>query len=158
MKKIKVSFDTWIQLLGMVGVLGGLVFVGLEMQQAQLIAEAGQQQNRTETIIAQISSYNEMGVDWHSIGLENNADYGNEFSIEEIASRNNFHQILTLYESDFFQFSQGLMPESVWIAKLDAIAYWKSQCNHREILNLRKQFFPQELVRIIDSLPEECSD
>ena len=52
MQKIKVSFDTWIQLLGMVGVLGGLVFVGLEMQQAQLIAEAGQQQNRTETIIA----------------------------------------------------------------------------------------------------------
>ena len=33
MKKVKVSFDTWIQLLGMLGVLGGLVFVGLEMQQ-----------------------------------------------------------------------------------------------------------------------------
>ena len=28
MNKVKVSFDTWIQLLGMVGVLGGLVFVG----------------------------------------------------------------------------------------------------------------------------------
>ena len=28
----KISVDTWIQLLGMVGVLGGLVFVGLEMQ------------------------------------------------------------------------------------------------------------------------------
>ena len=32
MKKIKISFDAWVQLLGMVGVLGGLVFVGLEMQ------------------------------------------------------------------------------------------------------------------------------
>ena len=31
MKRVKVSFDTWIQ-LGMTGVLGGLVFVGLEMQ------------------------------------------------------------------------------------------------------------------------------
>ena len=30
----KVSLDTWIQLLGMVGLLGGLVFVGLEMQQS----------------------------------------------------------------------------------------------------------------------------
>ena len=38
MKKVKVSFDTWVQLLGMVGVLGGLVFVGLEMQQTQKIA------------------------------------------------------------------------------------------------------------------------
>ena len=44
MKKVKVSFDTWIQLLGMLGVLGGLVFVGLEMQQSQTIALGAQQQ------------------------------------------------------------------------------------------------------------------
>ena len=37
-EKVKVSFDTWVQLLGMLGVLGGLVFVGLEMQQTQNIA------------------------------------------------------------------------------------------------------------------------
>ena len=48
MKKVKVSFDTWIQLLGMLGVLGGLVFVGLEMQQSQTIALGAQQQARTE--------------------------------------------------------------------------------------------------------------
>ena len=48
MKKIKVSFDTWIQLLGMVGVLGGLVFVGLEMQQSQTIAIAAQIQARNQ--------------------------------------------------------------------------------------------------------------
>ena len=29
MLKIKVSFDTWIQLLGLLSVLGGLVFVDL---------------------------------------------------------------------------------------------------------------------------------
>ena len=28
----KVSLDTWIQLLGMVGLLGGLIFFGLEMK------------------------------------------------------------------------------------------------------------------------------
>ena len=46
-KNIKVSFDTWIQLLGMLGVLGGLVFVGLEMRQSQTIAIGGQIQART---------------------------------------------------------------------------------------------------------------
>ncbi len=30
MKNIRVNFEGWIQLLGMVGVLGGLVFVGLD--------------------------------------------------------------------------------------------------------------------------------
>ena len=37
----KVSLDTWIQLIGMLGILGGLVFVGLEMKQSQIIAIGG---------------------------------------------------------------------------------------------------------------------
>ena len=32
------SLDTWIQLLGMLRLLGGLVFVGLEMLETQTIA------------------------------------------------------------------------------------------------------------------------
>lgn len=35
---MKVRLEVWIQLIGMLGVLGGLVFVGLEMKQSQLIA------------------------------------------------------------------------------------------------------------------------
>ena len=44
----KVSVDVWIQLIGMLGVLGGLVFVGLEMRQSQIIAVGAQQQARAE--------------------------------------------------------------------------------------------------------------
>ena len=47
----KVSVDTWIQLLGMLGLLGGLVFVGLEMQQTQTIALASQMQSRNDAIM-----------------------------------------------------------------------------------------------------------
>ncbi len=54
MKKIKVNFEAWIQLLGMVGILGGLVFVGLEMQQTQQIAIAGQVQARAEMAVKRI--------------------------------------------------------------------------------------------------------
>ena len=52
MKKIKVSFDAFIQLLGMLGVLGGLIFVGLEMQQTQTIALAAQANARTEMLLS----------------------------------------------------------------------------------------------------------
>ena len=44
----KVSLDTWIQLLGMVGLLGGLIFVGLEMRPSQIIALGTQEPARTE--------------------------------------------------------------------------------------------------------------
>ena len=48
----QVSLDTWIQLLGMVGLLGGLVFVGLEMRQSQIIAIGNQVQARADAQIA----------------------------------------------------------------------------------------------------------
>ena len=47
----KVSLDTWIQLLGMLGLLGGLIFVGLEMKQSQTIAVAGQTRARNQAIM-----------------------------------------------------------------------------------------------------------
>ncbi len=46
MKKIDVQ--DLIQLLGMGGIIGSLVFVGLEMKQFQSIALAGQQALRTQ--------------------------------------------------------------------------------------------------------------
>ena len=42
----KVNLDTWIQLIGMLSVLAGLLFVGLEMRQSQQIAIGTQQMAR----------------------------------------------------------------------------------------------------------------
>ena len=70
----KVSLDTWIQLLGMVGLLGGLIFVGLEMRQSQRIAMAAQQADRFATNIAGITPFYEIGSDWCSIAYLNRPD------------------------------------------------------------------------------------
>ena len=64
MKNIKVSFDTWVQLLGMLGVLGGLVFVGLEMQQTQKIALVSQIQERSYSAISIMNTFIEADLDW----------------------------------------------------------------------------------------------
>ena len=58
----KVNIDTWIQLLGMVGLLGGLIFVGLEMRQSQLIALAAQQQARVDPYANFTNSFTEAGI------------------------------------------------------------------------------------------------
>ena len=44
----KVNLDMWIQLIAMLSVLAGLVFVGLEMQQNHRITLADQQTARVE--------------------------------------------------------------------------------------------------------------
>jgi len=38
----KINLDTWIQLIGMISIAASLLFVGLEMRQSQMIAQAGQ--------------------------------------------------------------------------------------------------------------------
>ena len=56
--------DTWIQLLGMLSVLAGLVLVGLEMRQSQQIALAAQQQNRMSVFIDIINTMTEAGFEY----------------------------------------------------------------------------------------------
>ena len=58
-----VSLDVWVQLIGMMGLLGGLVFVGMEMQQSQRIALAGQQQERAADERQNYRSFLEAGYD-----------------------------------------------------------------------------------------------
>ena len=43
----KIDIQDLIQVLGMVGIIGSLIFVGLEMRPSQRIALAGQEQART---------------------------------------------------------------------------------------------------------------
>ena len=58
----QINLNVWIQLVGMLGVLGGLIFVGLEMQQSQRIAIAGQIQARNDVLMT-----------WAATPLEGNA-------------------------------------------------------------------------------------
>ena len=39
MQRIKVSFDVWIQLVGMLSLVASLIFVGMELRQNQQVAK-----------------------------------------------------------------------------------------------------------------------
>ena len=55
----KISLGTWIQLIGMLSVVAGLIFVGIEMRQTQRVALAAQQQQRAATLIEVIGTFSE---------------------------------------------------------------------------------------------------
>ena len=143
MKNIKVSFDTWIQLFGMTGVLGGLVFVGLEMQQTQNIAIAGQQQGRAEITNNFLNSFIESGLDFQTVYFQQEPNP--DLTTEDIAFRNSMHVSWFLYENDFYQYTQGLMDESTWQAKLAGIQIIYDFCAAREIYNSRAPIFAKNL-------------
>ena len=83
----KVSLDSWIQLMGMLSVLAGLVFVGLEMQQSQRIAIAGQQQERASEEMQNFRSFLEAGYDLDFIARQEGNIFEEMTSEESIARR-----------------------------------------------------------------------
>ena len=71
------SFSGVANLIGVLGVIGSLIFVGLELRQSQRIAQAQQQQERIAVFLNLIGSNNAAGVDWQSAataGVEGGQD------------------------------------------------------------------------------------
>ena len=147
-----------IQLLGMVGIIGSLIFVGLEMKQSQIIAQAGQNQERMSAATDMVNTMSEVVADFQSLVFENNTNYKEYLSEEEIIQRNLFHIFLFTYENDHFQYSRGLMPEEVWSAKLSAFAFFYINCEMRPIIETRIQYYSEEFLNIIRGIPDECME
>ena len=89
----KVNSDTWIQLIGMLSVVFGLLFVGAEMRQSQQIALAAQHQARSEMFMDQINAHTEAGITFR----EYTAD-------ERYANINGYHALSVIFEINFPSF------------------------------------------------------
>jgi len=131
----KVSLDVLIQLIGMLSVLAGLVFVGLEMRQSQNIALATETSNRMYQVIQDIYTTAEIGLDWSKIVLDDTAELS---EAEIIQKRNNASAGWLIVENDFQLYRLGLMSEEVWQAKRGIISHYYNQCELRDVYNLRR--------------------
>ena len=48
------------------------------------------------------------------------------------------------------------MPQQVWEAKLVALEFFYNQCDMRDLMNDRLNWFPSGFVEIINNLNDEC--
>ena len=152
----KVSLNVWVQLIGLLSVLGGLIFVGLEMRQSQQIALAAQQQARSEVLIDMINTCSEGSEKFHTT-IE---AFGEGLYLEnDILSSNSVYQFWLLYENDFLQYQIGLMDEEIWQAKLAAMRRTYNACQFRPETDLMFNFVSAELSTfIIETTEDECSE
>ena len=157
MKKIKVSFDTWIHLLGMIGVLGGLVFVGLEMRQSQQIAIGTQQMARATMNTDAINALMESGLNVQTVldMLEGNTPITEEY---QLGIDSMIHHAWWVAESDFVQNEMGLMQSGTWQAKSATMESLYNNCYAREAFDSRKFEFHPGLVALVESYPDECTE
>ena len=132
--------------IGVLGVIGSLVFVGLELRQGRTIALAATLQERTNTAVA--------GLDWHSFMQEQK--FENDFSRHLIARRNTYHLSWFLFENDFAQHKLGLPDEEVWSAKKRALQSFYNYRDLRPLHEARRSWMPDDLTTVIASMPDKC--
>ena len=148
MKKIKVSFDTWVQLLGMLGVLGGLIFVGLEMRQSQIIAIGNQVQARADTQLAILTT--PLEGDQRLLSFFSFGSLPNESDLSE-EDRLLFEQLTRIrmasLQASWQQFNLGLLPEDAWRLAERRIFIIYDSCQFRDVFERTSQPEFLEYVR-----------
>ena len=153
----KISLDSWVQLIGMLSVVAGLVFVGLEMQQSQKIALAGQQANRVQLFSSMMDANNEQGIDQQKLQMILSGQIPMTEDYEWVVM-NGLHRMWWIYENDFLQNELGLMDENIWQAKRNAMKANYNFCEGRPVFDIRKNTLDSRLVELVESFPDECVD
>lgn len=113
MQRIKVSFDVWIQLVGMLSLVASLIFVGMELRQNQQVAKVTAYQALAE----QIASYNALLLTHPEINLIRNAALNNESLSEkdEEQYRAFYRMLQRQSELAYLQFENGIIDEELLI-------------------------------------------
>ena len=129
----KVDINALIQLLGMVGIIGSLIFVGLEMRQTQRIAIAAQIQERYSKVSDyQISLMTEGEV---ARDLIRRGVYTLELDVLTPDEQSTLIQIINFrinqWQSIFAQSELGLISQDVWEQTADRIKVAYAQCDWR---------------------------
>ena len=151
----KIDLNTLVQALAMFGVMGSLIFVGLQMKQSQEIALAAQNTTRVGFYLAAIDSLAEQRMSYQTMLRQN---FGLEPATEDYRwfKENQAHALWFIAENDYLQHSLGLMDQDVWKAKLTVFRMAYNSCGTREIYELRRPMFDQRFVGLIESIPDEC--
>jgi len=139
---VAISFTGVANFLGVVGIIGSLIFVALELRQSQKIALAAQQQERTALMYSNIVAHTQAGLEYRPPSFAEENMY---------ARRNNFHALLLILENDYLQYQLGLMEEDLWNSKRAVFQRVTRNCYAREIMEIeRNTGLPQESVNLWD--------
>jgi hypothetical protein len=153
------KYSEHFQVVGVIGLIASLIFVGIELRQSQKIALASQQQARTETIVGQMEFLNRNGTSFHEW-----VKYGAIDSNKDIIKEHK-HMSWSIYTNDFLQFKAGLMKENRFNTKLKGSisrnlnGVNKEECQiSKEVWSLRKNNLDPDFVALIETLPNTCEE
>ena len=122
MMKVKVSFDTWLQLLGMLGVLGGLIALVIELNQSQKLSQANAYQIRISEI-QEAQRELALSEDLAEILQKFNSEGVESLTAGEKSRVVAWHSAIQWrMQGQFYQYEQGFLEEAALQRTLDDLA------------------------------------
>ena len=150
---VAISFTGVANFLGVVGIIGSLIFVALELRQSQRIAVAAQQQARTILRANQILSTYEFNED--EIGVEN-IPWDEQSDLQRYIREQRQVYYWTINENNYYQYQIGLLDDEIWAKESQ---YSQMQWNHCHLRHVFEgQVFMSSYETYVRSLPDNCQN
>jgi len=156
------KLNDWMQVVGIFALVASLLFVGLQMRQAQDIALSNTYQTRA---IASSEFMSSFGGNLTLIGIFEKAAAGgvDELTVEEeAAARYVVGSIYYLYDNTHFQYGNGFVSEDLWGTIRGNL---KGQMRHplwrkmfMERIDRMRPSFRDVVVEVANELDAETSD
>jgi hypothetical protein len=152
----KLEINDLIQIAGMLGIIGSLVFVGLQMKQTQTIALGEQIQARNQMLLdSQLILLGGEHIGRDLIDKANIAALNPETLSEEVSSV--WRQLISVrgvtIQNAFQQYELGLLPEDVWQQADQRISLHWNNCHIRPIWTT---VVIPTFLDYLNSFPEDC--
>jgi hypothetical protein len=108
------KLNDWLQVIGIFGLVASLIFVGLEMRQAQIISMSQTYQSRTAVTVEWNSAFaaNPAALSAYRKAREGNED---EITTQEYdALRRTMSGMYFLYDNAHYQYQSGFVSSDFW--------------------------------------------
>ena len=150
---VAISFTGVANFLGVVGIIGSLIFVALELRQSQRIAVAAQQQARTILRANQILSTYEFNED--EIGVEN-IPWDEQSDLQRYIREQRQVYYWTINENNYYQYQIGLLDDEIWAKESQLNQMQWDHCHLRHVFE--GQVFMSSYETYVRSLPDNCQN
>ena len=146
------KYSELFQIVGVIGLIASLIFVGMELRQSQQIALVEQQVERTKAF-----------TDLYNTATNNNLAYlhpENDYDKYEVFSHNFQHMFWNISETDYLKYRLGLMDENIWQTRYVIMKRIKSReestdrnCKMLErVWETKTRQLDKEFVKLIEAI------
>ena len=151
---VAISFAGVANFLGVLGVIGSLVFVGLELRQTQRIALAEMEQRRSEQTTNRALAFLTGEIEtWANVqGVPLSELSPKERMVREM----HWSWAAQMQQNTLFQYQEGFISKSQWDIIAERILLSWNNCHNREFYNFR--FLETAFTDYLETLPDECNN